>query len=146
MLNAVTPVGVSGPTARPEKGRHLEDITRGWQAERQAERLARQVWCALGEEERRAHAAARQFGKGGVKFRRRSASLWALAWTPLRLGGLGTNPEYAVKSVDRFLTCLSRIRVEIHDGRTVRLKLWVRRSPLRPLPFWAEVAWAAAGG
>ncbi len=128
---------------------------RGWQAERQAERLARQVWCEPGHEERRAHAACgtRQWGRGQVKFRRRSAFLWALAWTPLRLGGVGTNPEYAVKSTDRFLTCLSRIRVEIHDGRTVRLKLWVRRSPLRPLPLWAEAAawgfaqaWAAAGG
>ena len=31
-------------------------------------------------------------------------SLWALPWTPRRPGGLGTNPEYAVKSIDRFLT------------------------------------------
>ncbi len=59
---------------------------RGWQGERQVERLARQVWCALGEEERRAHAAAREFGKGRVKFRRRSASLWALALDPVAAG------------------------------------------------------------
>jgi hypothetical protein len=70
----------------------------------QAEQLAQQVWSALGQQERQVHAAARQRGKGRVKLRRRSASLWALAWTPRRLGGVGTNPEYAVKSIDRFLT------------------------------------------
>ena len=67
-------------------------------------------------------------------------SLWALPWTPQRLGGLGTKPEYAVKSTDRFLTSPSRIRVEVKDQHKVPLlKFWVRRSPLRPLPLWAEV-------
>jgi len=56
-------------------------------------------------------------------------------------GGLGTNPEYAVKSTDRFLTSLSRIQVEIKDqGKVPLLKIWVRRSPLRPLPPWASLA------
>jgi hypothetical protein len=119
----------------------------------QAEQLAQQVWCVLGRKERRAHAAARQRGEGRVKLHRRSASLWALAGTPRRLGGLGTNPVYAVKSTDRFLTCRSSIRVQIEGKPSGLLKLWLRRSPLRvpPLPLWGEVAawglaqkWAAA--
>jgi hypothetical protein len=116
---------------------------RSWQQDdRQAERLAQRVWCALEREERRCYTVARQLGKGRVRFPRRSASLWALPWTPRRLGGLETNPEYAVKSTDRFLTSLARIQVEITDQRKVPLlKFWVRRSPLRPLtlPPWAEV-------
>ena len=81
---------------------------RSWQQDdRQAERLAQRVWCALEREERRCYTFARQFGKGRVRSPRRSASLWALPWTPRRLGGLETNPEYAVKSTDRFLTSLS---------------------------------------
>jgi len=114
----------------------------GWRQDgRQAERLAQRVWCALDREEHRLYAFARQLGKGRVRFPRRSASLWALPWTPLRLGGLGTNPEYAVKSTDRFLTSLARIRVEIKDQRKAPLlKFWVRRRPLCPLPLWAELA------
>src|SRR5215470_3824592 len=116
----------------------------GWQEdERKAERLAQRVWCELGRAERRLHAFARQLGNGRVRFPRRSASLWAQPWTPLRVGGLGTNPEYAVKSTDRFLTSLSRIQVEIKDQRKVPLlKFWLRRSPLRQvtLPPWAELA------
>jgi hypothetical protein len=111
-----------------------------WQQdERQAGRLAQRVWCELEREERRLYAFARQLGDGQVRFPRRIASLWALPWTPVRLGGVGTNPEYAVKSTDRFLTSLSRIEVEIKDQRKVRLlKFWVRQSPVRPLPLWAE--------
>jgi hypothetical protein len=46
-----------------------------------------------------------------------------------------------VKSTDRFLTSLSRIQVEIKDqGKVPLLKIWVRRSPLRPLPPWASLA------
>jgi hypothetical protein len=114
----------------------------GWQEnQRKAERLAQQVWCELGREERRLHAFAQQLGKGCVRFRRRTATLWALPWTPRRLGGVGTNPEYAVISTDKFLTSLSRIQVRIKDQRNVPLlKFWVRRSPLRPLPRRAEVA------
>jgi hypothetical protein len=56
---------------------------------------------------------------------------------------MGANPEYAVKSTDKFLTSLSRIRVEIRDQRKVPvLKFWVRRSPLRPLPHWEGAALA----
>jgi hypothetical protein len=116
---------------------------RGWRMDRQAEQLAQQAWCALGQQERRMHETALRLGRGRVRFPRRCASLWALPWTPPRLGGLGANPEYAVKSVDRFLTCLSRIQVQINDNRTAHsiLKLWVRRSPLfRPLPPWVEAA------
>jgi hypothetical protein len=69
----------------------------------------------------------------GVRSPRRSDSLWALPWTPRRLGGLGTKPECSVKSMDRFPTSLSRIQVEIKDQRKVPLlKSRVRRSPLRP--------------
>ena len=116
----------------------------GWQEnERKAERLAQRVWCELEREERRLHAFARRLGNGRVRFPRRTATLWALPWTPRRWGGLGTNPEYAVKSTDRFLTSLSRIQVEIKDQRNVSLlKFWVRRSPVRPLPLWAEATLA----
>jgi hypothetical protein len=114
----------------------------GWnEDERKAERLAQRVWCELRREERRWHAFARRLGNGRVRFQRRTATLWALPWTPPRLGGLGTNPEYAVKSTDKFLTSLSRIQLEIKDQRKVPvLKFWVRRSPLRPLPQRAEAA------
>jgi hypothetical protein len=116
----------------------------GWQEdERKAERLAQRVWCQLQREERRLHALARRLGNGRVRFPRRTATLWALPWTPRRWGGLGTNPEYAVKSTDRFLTSLSRIQVEIKDQREVPvLKFWVRRSPVRPLPRWAKATLA----
>ena len=114
----------------------------GWnEDERKAERLAQRVWCELRREERRWHAFARRLGNGRVRFQRRTATLWALPWTPPRLGGLGTNPEYAVKSTDKFLTSLSRIQLEIKDQRKVPvLKFWVRRSPLRSLPQRAEAA------
>ena len=116
----------------------------GWQEnERKVERLAQRVWCELEREERRLHAFARRLGNGRVRFPRRPATLWALPWTPLRWGGLGTNPEYAVKSTDRFLTSLSGIQVEIKDQRNVPvLKFWVRRSPVRPLPPWAKATLA----
>jgi hypothetical protein len=45
----------------------------------------------------------------------RTANLCALPWTPLRLGGVGTNPECAVNSTDKFLASLSRIQIEILD-------------------------------
>jgi len=112
----------------------------GWQEdERKAERLAQRVWCELEREERRLHAFARRLGNGRVRFPRRTATLWALPWTPRRLGGVGTNPEYAVKSTHKFLTSLSRIQIEIQDQRKVPLlKFWVRRSPLQPLPPWQK--------
>ena len=114
----------------------------GWnEDERKAERLAlaQRVWCELRREERRWHAFAQRLGNGRVRFQRRTATLWALPWTPPRLGGLGTNPEYAVKSTDKFLTSLSTIQVRIRDQRKVPLlKFWVRRSSLRPLPQEAE--------
>ena len=46
-----------------------------------------------------------------------------------------------MKSRDRFLTSLSRVQVEVNDQHQVPLlKFWVRWSPIRPLPPWAEVA------
>jgi hypothetical protein len=77
--------------------------------------------------------------------------LWALRWTPWRCGGLGTNPEYALKSTDKFLTSLSTIQLRIRDQRKVPLlKFWVRRSSLRSLPQEAEAnlvdwVWPATG-
>ena len=79
------------------------------------------VWCGLGRAEGGLRASARRLGNGWVRFPRRTATLWAQPWTPPRLGGVGTNPEYAMKSTDRFLTSLIRIRVEIEDQRKVAL-------------------------
>jgi hypothetical protein len=42
--------------------------------------------------------------QGRVRLLRWTATLWALPWTPQPWRGLRTNPEYAVKSTDRFLT------------------------------------------
>jgi len=67
------------------------------------------------KEAHRCSVFARQLGKGQVRLPRRHASPWALSWTPERLGGLATKPEYAVESTDRFLTSLARIQVEIQD-------------------------------
>jgi hypothetical protein len=95
----------------------------------------------LEQEERRRYTLARHFGKG-VRFPQCNA--FSVGRCPGRRagrGGLGTNPEYAVKSTHRFLTALSRIKVEIKDqGKVPLLKIWVRRSPLRPLPPWARLA------
>jgi hypothetical protein len=56
------------------------------------------------------------------------------------VGGLGTKPEYGVKSIDRFLTSLSRIEIEVKDQwKLTVLTIWVRPKPLRPLPRRAEV-------
>jgi hypothetical protein len=47
----------------------------------------------------------------------------ALPLTPPQLRGMGTNPECAVKSADRFLTFPSRIQVEIRNqGKVPVLK------------------------
>ena len=70
--------------------------------------------------ERRCYAFARQPGNGRARVPRRRASLWALPGTRRRLGGLGTNPECAVKSTDGFLTSVSRIQVKRCRGRPPR--------------------------
>jgi hypothetical protein len=113
-----------------------------WQDdERKAKVSAQRVWCELEREERRLYAFAQRLGNGRVRFPRRTATLWALPWTPWRRGGVGTNPENAVKSTDRFLTSLSRIQVEIRDQwKVLMLKFLVRRSAVRPLPSWADAA------
>jgi hypothetical protein len=60
------------------------------------------------------------------------------------LGGVGTNPEYAVKSTDKFLTPLPRIRVE-PEGLTegAGAEVLGTAEPLRPLPQWQR---ALSGG
>jgi hypothetical protein len=57
--------------------------------------------------------------QGRVRLPRWTAMLRALPRTPLRRGGLRTDPEYAMKSTDRFLTSLSSIQVEVKDQRKV---------------------------
>jgi hypothetical protein len=116
----------SQPTAA-----HTAFRLRGWQQDgRQAERLAQRVVVRPEREERRRYTFARQLGKG-VRFPRHSAPLWPLPRTPRRLGGIGTNPEYAVKSTDSFLTSLARIQVEIKGQPQV---------PMLRIPGTAEPA------
>jgi hypothetical protein len=139
--------------AKSQGGRRVVPIDSGTGADRFSP-----AWLAGGRAEGRAARAAGLVRAGdgrsadctpspggwATAVSRRSATLWAEPWTPLRMGGVGTNPEYAVKSTDRFLTSLARIRVEIKDQRKVPvLKLWVRRSPLCPLPRCVE---ATLGG
>ncbi len=76
----------------------------------QAEELARKVWC-------RACRAPRAPGAHGVRlhagFERLAgmsrASVWCLAWTPWRRGGLETKPRYSLESADSFITSPLRI-------------------------------------
>ncbi len=74
------------------------------------------------------------------------ASVWCLAWTPWRLGGLETKPRYSLKSTDSSVTSPSRIQiVDPRNGR--RLAFWVRRRrgtspPRTPLMAYPEgAAW-----
>jgi hypothetical protein len=95
----------------------------------------------LEQEERRCCTLARQLGKGCNVSPVQCLLCGRCPGRRAGRGGLGTNPEYAVKSTDRFLTSLSRIQVEIRDqGKVPLLKIWVRRSPLRALPPWARLA------
>jgi hypothetical protein len=135
----------------------------------QAERLAREVWCqtwqdqradrlARAEHARRSHElevphrACRMDQRDGSRLRRRPSrapdkvSLWSLAWTPWRRGGLESKPRYALQSTDSAVTSLSRIRIENpRSGR--RLAFWVRRrrgtAPSQiPLAAYPEImAW-----
>ncbi len=134
----------------------------------QAERLAREIWCHAWREQRaerleRAEQAqrtqqaqevqlpqspCRAGQQGGLRARpskaRDRASLWCLAWTPWRRGGLETKPRYALQSTDSAVTSLLRIRVENpRSGR--RLAFWVRRRrgtapPWLPLTAYPEIA------
>ena len=65
------------------------------------------------------------------------------------VGGVGTNPEYAVNSTDRFLTSLSRIQIEIKDeGKVSVLKFWVWPGPCARCRHGQTLlsgAWLAAG-
>jgi hypothetical protein len=144
----------------------------------QAERLAREIWCYAWQEERAEHiervarveqaqrtqqarevqlppSACRAAQKGRLRTRpskaRDRASLWCLAWTPWRRGGLETKPRYALRSTDNAVTSLLRIRVENpRSGR--RLAFWVRRrrgtAPAQiPLTAYPEIAaWLLCSG
>jgi hypothetical protein len=49
------------------------------------------------------------------------------------VGGVGTNPEYAVNSTDKFLTSLSRIQIEIKDeGKVSVLRTCEKIAALPP--------------
>jgi hypothetical protein len=147
------------------------DARQSWQAER----LAREIWCYTWRERRaerleRAKQAQQALGaqqaqgvqpppsacrvdqRDGSRVRRRPAkaadrvSLWSLAWTPWRRGGLETKPRYALQSTDSAVTSLMRIRVENpRSGR--RLAFWMRRQrgtapPQLPLAAYPEImAW-----
>ncbi len=116
---------------------------------RQAERLAREVWCQglagppkpLGR--RRAgpsappgaYLAPRQAGFERLAGMSR-ATVWCLAWTPWRLGRLETRPRYSLKSADSCVTSPSRI--PIRDRITGRLAREARCPPgrcMRPAGF-----------
>ncbi len=84
----------------------------------QAERLARKAWCSC-----------RRARREGLRSGRRpptSSSVWCLLRIPTSLGGSGTNPLYAVQSMDRRVTFPLRIRIVI-PKTGIRLKFWVRR-------------------
>ncbi len=120
----------------------------------QAEELAQEVWCrawqallspwGVGGRAPRApwtYWAPRQAGFERLAGMSR-ASVWCLAWTPWRLGGLETKPRYSLKSADSSVTSPSRIHIlDPRNGR--RLPFWVRRrrgtSPPRT-PLRARVA------
>ncbi len=86
----------------------------------QAERLAREVCCRdwRAPQAPGAYRAPRQAGLRRLAGMSR-ASVWCLARTPWRLGGLETKPRYALKSADSCVTSPSRI--PIRDRRTGRL-------------------------
>ena len=105
---------------------------------RVAERLARRVWCRL--------CLNRRTDQRPSKPPPCQPSVWCLAWTPWRAGGLATKPRYSVKSMR--IKCLcpgSRIRIEDPNSRR-RLLFWVRRrrgTVVRlPVTAWPEIdAW-----
>lgn len=147
------------------RGRVFDGFRPLGHAERwQAEGLAREVWCRAYAAYRASRAGrARGHGQGGldgilparrgtktrIPFRPSSnapakASIWCLAWTPWRLGGLETKPRYALLSTDSSVTFPSRIRIDDpRNGR--RLAFWVRRRrgtvpPRIPVTAIPEVA------
>jgi hypothetical protein len=103
-----------------------------------AERLARRVWCGL--------CLDRRTDQGPSEPPPTQTSLWCVAWTPWRAGGLETKPRYAVKSTDTRIKCPrpgSKTWIE-DPGTSRRLLFWVRRrrgSVVRlPVTAWPEIA------
>jgi hypothetical protein len=88
----------------------------------------------LERDEHRYDAFARQHGK---KVSSALGISMGAALHTRRVGGLGTKPECAVKSIDRFLTSLLRIQVDIKDQG---------KLPLAELPPNAEPAAVAEVG
>jgi hypothetical protein len=107
-----------------------------------AEGLARRVWCGL--------CLVPKTCQTPSGLPPSQASVWCLAWTPWRSGGLASEPRFAVKSMERqtsFLSSGAKIRIE--DPNTHRrLVFWVRRrrgTKVRmPVTAWPEIAaWVA---
>ncbi len=108
----------------------------------QAEELAREVWCQAWRAPQApgSYRAPRQAGFERLAGMSR-ASVWCLAWTPWRLGGLETKPRYSLKSADSCVTSPSRI--PIRDRSTGRLGRdacclagrWIRPAELETKPI-----------
>jgi len=103
-----------------------------------AEYLARRVWCAL--------CRSPKIDQRTKEPPPTQTSLWCVAWTPWRAGGLAINPRYAVKSADAQITPLSagsRFRIEDPSSQR-RLMFWVRGrrgTKVRlPVTTWPEIA------
>jgi len=88
---------------------------------RVAEHLARRVWCGV--------SLDRSTSQGPKDPPPTQASLWCVAWTPWRAGGLATKPRYTMTSIDPRITYLPP-RVKNSD-----------RGPEQPAP--ADVLGAA---
>jgi hypothetical protein len=105
---------------------------------RVAELVARRVWCGL--------CLHRRTDQRPSEPPPTQASLWCLAWTPWRAGGLATKPRYAVKPFGRRTRRLCpgfRFWIEDPSSRR-RLLFWVprRRGTVVRLPVtaWPEIA------
>ena len=89
---------------------------RNW---RRLEVWAREAWCFLREGRREAVRTGDRLP--------RTSSVWCLLRVPTSMtGGFGTEPRYAVKSTDAYVTFPSRFDIPV--GRMgVRLRFWTRR-------------------
>ncbi len=83
----------------------------------QAQRLARKAWCGC--------RRARQEGLRSGRRPPTSSSVWCLLRIPTCLGGFGTNPLYAVQSMDSRVTFPLRIRIVVPQSG-IRLQFWAR--------------------
>ncbi len=132
-LNALKHGGYAGRLFRSNLLRAREDVTLyDWMYRQicdnfrpvgkpqwaEAERLARKAWCSC--------RSARQEGLRSGRRPPTSSSVWCLLRIPTCLGGSGTNPLYAVQSMDRRVTFPLRIRIVV-PKTSIRLQFWARR-------------------